>query len=123
MRSAIVRGTARQKVRREPIQFIDIEGWLDQLFSDNKAPRLSVKLRKLAEIITFATANAAGISVDCQPVCWKRPRGKACRGLLRIQLALENDEIRWRCPACGNQGVTTGWRGEFWDMTSSSTNV
>jgi hypothetical protein len=117
MKSAMDRGIARRKTRREPARVIDIEDWLDQLFSDNKPSQLNVRLKKLAEIISYATAKAAGNSIDCQPACCKRPGGKACRGLLKIDLVQEKDEIRWQCPACGNQGAVSGWRGEFWDMT------
>jgi hypothetical protein len=98
---------------------IDIEDWLDKLFSSNVAPRLKVRLKKLAEIITYATANIAGISIDVEPVCWRRPKGKACKCKLDINLDSDTDQIHWRCPACGNRGAVTGWHGEFWDMTST----
>jgi hypothetical protein len=97
---------------------IDMQTWLDKLFFGNVVPRLKVTLKKLAEIITYATANEAGISVDVQPVCWRRPKGKACKCKLDINLDSDTDQIRWRCPACGNMGAVTGWQGEFWDMTS-----
>ena len=118
MYSRVFRDPTRQALGRKPLPVIDIQDWIDRLFSDNQAPRLNVRLRKLADIITFATAKSAGIPIDCVPACWKRPGGKACRGLLRVKLVPEKDEIRWQCPACGNQGAVTGWRGEFWDVTN-----
>jgi hypothetical protein len=98
---------------------IDVQDWLDKLFSSDVVPRLKVRLSKLAEVITYATANKAGISVDFRPMCWRRPNRKTCRGVLEIELMPENEEIHWRCPACGNRGGVTGWQGEFWDMTST----
>ena len=98
---------------------IDIQDLLDRLFFSNVVPRIKVSLKKLAEIITYATANEAGISVDFRPVCWRRPNRKTCRGVLEIDLAREKEEIHWRCPACGNKGTVIGWQGEFWDMTST----
>lgn len=100
---------------------IDMTDWLNKLFSDTAPPPLKVRLKKLAEIITYATSNMAGISFYHQPRCWKRPDRKPCRDVLEITFVPENDKIRWRCPTCGNEGEITGWRGEFWDMTSSFT--
>jgi hypothetical protein len=102
---------------------IDIQDWLDKFFSTNGVPRLKVRLKKVGEIITYATANMAGISVDFHPGCWRRPDRRPCRGELKIELLSEKDEIHWRCPACGNEGAVTGWRGEFWDLTSTFANT
>jgi hypothetical protein len=99
---------------------MDIQDWLNKLFLGNGVPpRLKVRIKKLAEIITYATANEAGISVDSRPGCWRRPNKKICRGVLKIELMPEKDKIQWRCPDCGNEGAVTGWQDEFWDMTSS----
>jgi hypothetical protein len=98
---------------------IDFQDWLDKLFSFNKVPRLKVSLQKLGEIISYATASKAGISIDFRPMCWRRTNRKACRGVLKIELVPGTDEIHWGCPACGNEGTVTGWEGELWDMTST----
>jgi hypothetical protein len=110
---------SRPKVNREPLRVIDMQDWLARLFSGEAPPRLKVRLGKLAQIITYATAKDAGISVDFQPGCWKRPNRTTCRGVLGIKWVLATDQIHWRCPACGNRGAVSGWRGEYWDMTSS----
>ena len=98
---------------------IDIQDWLDKLFFGNGVPRLKVRLKKLTEIITYATANEAGIPVDFRPGCWRRPNRNTCRGALEIELMSEKKEIHWRCPVCGNEGAVIGWQGEFWDLTNS----
>lgn len=115
----MIRSVARQEMKCQPMWVIDIQDRLDKLFSDNGASQFHVSLKKLGEIITYATANTAGISVDFQPECWRRPNRKACRGALEIELVPESHEIRWRCPDCGNAGAVTGWKGELWDMTSN----
>jgi hypothetical protein len=115
----MIRSAARQKMKSQPMWVIDVQDWLDKLFFANGVSQLHVSLKKLGEIITYATANTAGISVDFQPGCWRRPNRKACHGALEIELVPEKYEIRWRCPACGNAGAVTGWKGELWDMTSN----
>jgi hypothetical protein len=110
---------ARQKKKSQPMWVIDMQNWLDKLFSCNEVPRLRVGLKKVVEIISYATASLAGIYVGIHPLCWRRPNGRSCRGALEIELMSEMDEIIWRCPVCGNKGTITGWKGEFWDMTST----
>jgi hypothetical protein len=114
-----VQSVARQKKKCQPLWVIDMQTWLDTLFSCNEVPRLKVGLKKVVEIISYATANLAGIYSGIHPLCWRRPNGRACRGVLQIELVSEMDEIIWRCPVCGNKGTIIGWRGEFWDMTST----
>jgi|WetSurMetagenome_2_1015567.scaffolds.fasta_scaffold360039_2 hypothetical protein len=110
---------ARQKKKGQPIWVIDMQNWLDKLFSGDEVPRLKVGFKKVVEIISYATASLAGIYVGFHPLCWRRPNGRTCRGVLEIELMSERDEILWRCPVCGNKGAITGWKGEFWDMTST----
>jgi hypothetical protein len=98
---------------------IDMQTWLDKFFSGNGVPRPNVRLKTLADIITYATASPAGISVDFHPMCWRRPNRKTCRGALEIELMTENDEIHWTCPVCGDKGTINGWQGELWDMTNT----
>ena len=99
---------------------IDIRHWLGKNLLEAGLPQLRLKVKKLGEIITHATAIEAGISVDFQPVCWRRPKRKACKGKLDIELDSDTDQIHWRCPECRDAGVVTGWKGLIWDMSDTS---
>jgi RNA polymerase subunit RPABC4/transcription elongation factor Spt4 len=99
---------------------IDIRHWLGENLMDAGLPQLRFKVKKLGEIVSYATAIEAGISVDFQPECWRRPKRKACKGELDIDLDSDTDKIHWRCPKCGDEGVVTGWKGLIWDLSDSS---
>ena len=100
---------------------IDIRHWLDENLVDAGLPQLRLKVKKLGEIITYATAIEAGITVDFQPRCWRRPKRKAlCQVSWRSSLDSDTDQIHWLCPECGDEGVVTGWSGLIWDLSDSS---
>ena len=98
---------------------IDIRRWLDHSRTGpgSSQPEL---VKKLGEIVSYATAVEAGIWVDFEPECWRRPKRKACKGKLDIDLDTDTEQIHWRCPVCGDEGVVTGWKGLIWDLTDCS---
>jgi RNA polymerase subunit RPABC4/transcription elongation factor Spt4 len=96
---------------------IDIRHMLDDTQSGPAVPSLKLKVQKLSEIITYATSVEAGIDTDSQPLCWRRPKRRACPGILEISFDPDADEIHWLCPVCGDEGLVSGWRGLIWDMT------
>jgi hypothetical protein len=96
---------------------IDIRHWLDETQTGAAAQRLKFKVKKLSEIITYATCVAAGIPVDQTPKCRRRLARKTCQGDLDIRLDQNAGHISWRCPVCEDQGVISGWRGLIWDMS------
>ncbi len=49
--------------------------------------------------------------------CRRRPNRKPCVGLLNGAMRGDNGQIEWRCPACGDNGVITGWEGTIWDVS------
>jgi hypothetical protein len=99
---------------------IDIRHWLGKNLLEAGLPQLRLKVKKLGEIVSYATAIEAGIMVDFQPACWRRPNRKACRGKLDIDLNSDTDQIHWLCPECGDEGVVTGWKGLIWDLSDTS---
>ncbi len=90
---------------------IDIRHWLDETKSGPAVPQLRLKVKKLSEIIIYATSIAAGISVKSIPKCWRRPKRKPCKGELDIDLDHMSEHISWRCKVCGDEGVVSGWEG------------
>jgi hypothetical protein len=102
---------------------IDIRHWLDETRTGPAVPQLKSKVKKLAEIITYATSVNVGISTDAHPVCWRRPKRKPCKGSLDIYLDQTTGHIHWICPICKDEGVVTGWKGLIWDMSDPPTYI
>ena len=99
---------------------IDIRHWLDELQIGPAVPRLRFKVKKLCEIIRYATSKTAGIPISAPPKCWRKPDRKPCEGVLQINLEPTTDQIFWTCPRCRDEGVVTGWNGLIWDMLDNA---
>jgi hypothetical protein len=56
---------------------IDIRHWLDSAKTGPAVPRLRFKVKKISEIITYATAEAAGIPVEKPPKCLEKAKEEA----------------------------------------------
>jgi hypothetical protein len=74
--------------------------------------------RRLAEhfgAIIVSLANTVPETVTCTPVpCRRRPGRRPCPG--RIQGVVNSElNIRWQCPACGDNGLISRWQGTLWD--------
>ena len=109
--------TTNPQPRDKTMWVIDIRHWLDETQTGPGATQLRSKVKKLTEIIAYATSIDASISVDTMPKCWRRPNRKPCKGQLDINLDPATDQIHWICPNCGDEGVVTGWKGLIWDMS------
>jgi hypothetical protein len=101
---------------------INIQHWLDETKTGPAAPQLKLKVKKMAEIITYLTSELMEIPVDSPPRCWRRPGRKPCKGILEIFLDPETGQIYWYCKVCGDEGAISGWEGLIWDMTDSDIN-
>ena len=95
---------------------IDIRHWLNEQKYWPAVPQLKLKVKKLAEIITYATLCNRGLSAGEGPKCWRRPKRKPCRGIFHIQFEID-DRIHWFCPECEDEGLIHGWQGLIWDMS------
>jgi hypothetical protein len=102
---------------------IDIRHWLDETNSGPAVPQLNLKVKKLSEIIVYATSIASGLSVESKPNCWRRPKRKPCKGELDIDLDHTSGHISWRCEVCGDEGVVSGWEGLIWDMLDTDGKI
>ena len=102
---------------------IDIRHMLDDNLIGPGIPRLAFKVKKLTQIIIYATAIEAGIPVGFRPTCWRRPARKPCKGQLDVDLIPDTDHVHWMCPVCGDDGMVTGWKGLLWDLSEYSTRL
>jgi hypothetical protein len=99
---------------------INIQHWLDETMTGPGVPQLNQKVKKLAEIITYATSITAELPVGSIPKCWRRPKRKPCQGELDILVDRSTGQIQWLCPICNDEGIITGWEGLIWDMLDVS---
>ena len=47
--------------------------------------------------------------------CRRSPQRRRCPGEIVASFEVDGSTILWRCPACGDNGVTRGWEGTPWD--------
>ena len=95
---------------------IDIRHWLNESQTGPAVPQLKKKVEKIKEIIVFATSVESFVPIKYFPKCERRPGRKPCKGRLDAKM-LSEDEIYWLCPICGDEGVVSGWKGLFWNVT------
>jgi hypothetical protein len=103
------------------VRIVNIRHLLDDTQSRPALTQFSFKVKRLGQVITYATAVAAGISVDFRPMCSRRPKRQPCQGMLEVELL--QDHIQWECPLCGDEGAVTDWKGLIWDMTVFRSNL
>jgi hypothetical protein len=80
---------------------------------------LSTRGRVLAEYFTQIVAQGSNVDEPAALRCRRRPRRRACAGVLEICLDLDLDGMVWQCPVCGDNGVIRGWQGTFWDNSEN----
>ena len=93
---------------------------LDDTNTRPAKPHLRHKVKKLSEIIAYATSRNRGVSSGSPPNCEKKSKGKSCGGILKIKLRPEPDLIHWECPVCGDEAFLTGWAGLRWDNSAKT---
>lgn len=98
---------------------IDIRHWLDDTNSGPAVPQLRLKVKKLSEIIMYATSRSSNVLTEAAPKCWRRPNRKPCKAVLDIELDESRGQIHWYCNSCQDEGVISGWHGLIWDMTDA----
>lgn len=79
--------------------------------------------RRMAEhlslIVRAATAGDGGVAWLSALPCRRRPGRRACPGLLRLFRSELPASIEWRCPACGDEGVISGWEQTPYDLRAT----
>jgi hypothetical protein len=76
--------------------------------------------RKMAEhlgfVIRVATAGEAGAPWVSALTCRRRPANRPCAGHIAVFRAALPAPIEWRCTACGDEGVISGWEDSLYDL-------
>ncbi len=87
-----------------------------ELPSDLPGPALNLALY-LGAIVSWATRGGSFEPERTNVSCRRRPRGRRCSGEIVAALNSKAGEVEWICPACGERGVISGWRGTRWDRS------
>jgi predicted RNA-binding Zn-ribbon protein involved in translation (DUF1610 family) len=91
----------------------DITHYLDETGELAEMPGPARKLASFLVLLIDATSQVGPVSdFDTKIRC----RTDACTGSIRTSLASMNDEIVWRCPDCGHNGVIREWQGTKWNQ-------
>ncbi len=72
--------------------------------------------RHFAQIVRAGSVLPAGLPLDSDIPCRRRPKSRRCSGCIRIRRLDKLSRIEWRCPLCGDQGMIYNWEGSLWDI-------
>jgi len=70
----------------------------------------------LGSVVRAATAAEAGSPWESALRCQRRPGRRACPGHIAVFRAELPAAIEWRCTACGDEGVISGWEDSCFDL-------
>lgn len=83
--------------------------------------------QKLAEyygwLVCAASVRTAGVEEQTPIPCRRRPARRACDGHMVVMLTEVPEQVRWRCPSCGDEGQTGPWRHDVWNLREWATEL
>jgi len=81
---------------------------------DMPGPALSLAAF-LGSIAAWVTSGRSSADPCTNVACRRSPGRRRCSGEIRASFEADGETISWRCPVCGDHGVTRGWEGPPWD--------
>jgi hypothetical protein len=69
----------------------------------------------LGAIVAWVTSGRSSTEPRTNVACRRSPQRRRCPGEIVASFEVDGSTIVWRCPACGDNGVTRGWEGTLWD--------
>lgn len=78
-------------------------------------PAMPRPARVRAEYWTRIVAQGPRFDEPVRLRCRQRPAHRLCARILDIGPDPDSDDMVWRCPVCGDNGIIRGWQGIFWD--------
>jgi hypothetical protein len=91
----------------------DLEHFLD-LPVDAPGPALRMADR-LGRVVSAATAGDVGKPWTSAIRCQRRPGRRPCPGFIEVVRLEPDASIRWRCAACNDDGMISGWERSPYD--------
>lgn len=82
-------------------------------------PRGQRLFKYWTEIVSQATQYDDPTTLRCR----RRPGRQPCGALLTILFDIDNNDVLWFCPRCGDEGRISGWEGTFWDHGELAPNI
>ena len=70
----------------------------------------------LGFIVKAATASNTGTAWETALPCRRRPGNRPCAGHIVVFRPDLPATIDWRCSACDDEGVISGWEGSYFDL-------
>ena len=99
---------------------MDITHFLDENNELISQPAQARKLGEyLAAIIVMISYPDPNAPPEYRVSCHRRPNRKPCLEEIDGFVDPKTDVIIWMCPACGDHGFISNWRGTIWDMSSA----
>lgn len=100
---------------RLAMEILDPWQWLEK---DGSIPTHDPRMRKVAlRVASFIEAGGPLPPLSARQTlvpCSRRPRGKACKGLLWV-VKTDNDRILVHCLTCHHEeAVIDNWQGTYW---------
>lgn len=99
----------------------DLRHFLD-LPNDAPGPAQRIA-EQLSLIVRAATAGDAGVSWVSAIGCRRRPGRRICPGHIAVYRSDVPPSIEWRCTACGDEGVISGWERSPFDLSTRATDA
>src|SRR5881296_2816357 len=98
----------------------DMRHYLDDAgtIADLNGPGLSLALF-LGAIVAWVTSGRSAVDRRTNVACRRSPGRRRCTGEIVAAMHSDDSAISWRCPVCGENGVTRGWEGTLWDRRSA----
>lgn len=102
---------------------IDLRHYLDDKGDLPPLPAPAITIAFFCGAVVAWVSGWPGPDGKLTNVPCRRSRSRPpCWGDVYARLAAD-DRIEWRCRACGEEGVISGWRGTRWDRSEASTSI
>ena len=81
----------------------------------HKLPRPAVLLATYLASIVEGTVGRPTLTGPTGVRCRRRPGRRRCPSVILSELSPNGDQLQWRCPTCGDNGLISNWAGTRWD--------
>lgn len=73
----------------------------------------------LARLVEAGSVRPEGAWAASATRCRRSPGRRRCRGHIRVRRSDASATVEWKCPACGDRGLISGWAGSPWDLRAA----